>query len=154
MLRSGDSVAVDLKAAGAGEQAILEQLQAIGIRIDPGSPNKLVAKVTQGGSSVQNYKNLSGGGSESVTQSTEYFELTLFKSGEKVWYMSSGSSTQDLGSFVVLYEGETLQGRASANRIGTAAFYGSIVLPKEFIKVPEGGFYGKSKGTPDGFEDP
>jgi hypothetical protein len=152
VLQSGDSVALDLDAAGGGKGVIIDQLISIGIKIDADSPNKLVAHVQQGGSSSQTYQNSVGGGSQTLNKTSEYFELALYRDGEKVWYFQGGSSSKDLGSLVILNEGETVQGKADADRIGPGEFFRSIQLPNEFIKVPGSGFYGRSKGTINGFE--
>ncbi len=154
VLRPGDTVALQLSAAGSGQSSIREQLVSLGFKIDPGSPNVLKATVSRGKSETREFQNIGGGGgSQSATFSSEYFQLELIKGGQTVWYIQGGSSSKELGNFVVLYEGDTVQSRANEGRISASRFFESIVLPEMFIKVPQKGFYGFSKGGPSGFTE-
>ncbi len=143
VLQRGDSVSLDVKAAGEkGTTAIKNQLQAIGINIDPNSPKLLKATTGSGPTTTDTFQNVTGGGSQSVTNTSSYFELALIQNGEKVWYFGGGSSTKNLGNLVVINEGDSLNKMANAGRIGSEEFFSSVELPEQFIKVPPKGYYG------------
>ncbi len=148
-------MALQLAAAGAGQSSIANQLRSRGFKIDPGSSSVLKATVTRGKSETREYRDAgSATGSQKATFSLEYFQLELIQGGETVWYIQGGSSSQELGDLVILYDGETVQSKANEGRISAGQFFSALKLPELFVKVPENGFYGFSRGTADGLDQP
>ena len=152
VLRPGDSISVDLVAAGEGAGWLMEQLREKGYKIDPASPNRLVASESRSSKGSTTYRDVRGGPSQTVQQRTINWELALIQNGEQVWRMAGGAASQELGNFVILQPGESVESKANGglNRVGNF-FYG-IELPTEFIRMPKRGYYHRYHVTANGME--
>jgi len=159
LLKPGDSVRIttqltaDPSQEATARQKMEELMQKRGVTIDPNAANEL--RLTSGKRNEQvQYRSIGApiwdrGGTETVNVTMVDQAAELIVDGEMVWRTGSTSGP---GFMLQMRDGETAQQAADRQSGNANGFWGTISMPKQIAKHPNGGAWNRIMKTGDGYQ--